>query len=200
MTAISDDARSGTGNRNHPGGHPELRRVDRPALLRAVREILTAVGEDPDREGLLETPRRVADMYLEVFAGLDIEPRLLIESAIFNEPEAGEQVTVANITFDSMCEHHLLPFRGHVDISYVPAGGRVVGLSKLARVVDAVASRPQVQERMTRQILDAIADSALAPEGVLVEVEAEHMCMSVRGVHKQGAVTRTSARSGSLAA
>ncbi|MEM9133997.1 MAG: GTP cyclohydrolase I FolE [Actinomycetota bacterium] len=175
-----------------------MRSVDRPALLRAVREILTAVGEDPDREGLLETPRRVADMYLEVFAGLDIEPRLLIESAIFNEPEAGEKVTVANITFESMCEHHLLPFRGHVDISYVPAGGRVVGLSKLARVVDAVARRPQVQERMTRQILDAIADSELAPEGVLVEVEAEHMCMSVRGVQKQGAVTRTSARWGSL--
>lgn len=198
MTVISDDTRSGDGNGNTPEAHSELRSVDRPALLRAVREILTAVGEDPDREGLLETPRRVADMYLEVFAGLDIEPRLLIESAIFNEPEAGEKVTVANITFESMCEHHLLPFRGHVDISYVPAGGRVVGLSKLARVVDAVARRPQVQERMTRQILDAIADSELAPEGVLVEVEAEHMCMSVRGVQKQGAVTRTSARWGSL--
>ncbi len=200
MTVVSDDTRSGDGNGVDPDADAELRRVDRPALLRAVREILTAIGEDPDREGLLETPRRVADMYLEVFAGLDIEPKLLIESAIFNEPEAGEKVTVANITFESMCEHHLLPFRGHADISYVPAEGRVVGLSKLARVVDAVATRPQVQERMTRQILDAIAHSALAPDGVLVEVEAEHMCMSVRGVHKQGAVTRTSARWGSLAA
>lgn len=176
----------------------EPRTIDRPALLQAVAEILAAIGEDPDREGLKETPRRVADMYLEMFEGLGVDPTDLIESAIFNEPEAGGIVTVADITFDSMCEHHLLPFRGHVNVSYAPGGGRVVGLSKLARVVDTVARRPQVQERMTRQILDAIAQSALRPDGVLVEVEAEHLCMSVRGVRKQGAVTRTAARWGSL--
>ncbi|MEL7159005.1 MAG: GTP cyclohydrolase I FolE [Actinomycetota bacterium] len=175
------------------------RTVDRPALLAAVSDILVAIGEDPDREGLRETPRRVADMYLEMFDGLGEDPTALIESAIFNEPEAGELVTVADISFDSMCEHHLLPFRGHVTVSYAPAGGRVVGLSKLARVVDTVARRPQVQERMTRQILDAVAHSALQPAGVLVEVEAEHLCMSVRGVRKQGAITRTAARWGSLA-
>lgn len=176
-----------------------FRQIDRPKLLRAVTDILSAIGEDPEREGLLETPRRVADMYLEMFQGLDIEPTELIDSAIFNEPAAGEIVTVANITFDSMCEHHLLPFRGTVDISYAPNGGRVVGLSKLARVVDAVAKRPQVQERMTQQVLEAIAMSSLKPNGVEVHVEAEHMCMSIRGVHKHGAVTRTSARWGTLA-
>ncbi|MEM8925320.1 MAG: GTP cyclohydrolase I FolE [Actinomycetota bacterium] len=176
-----------------------FRQIDRPKLLQAVTDILSAIGEDPEREGLLETPRRVADMYLEMFQGLDIEPTELIDSAIFNEPAAGEIVTVANITFDSMCEHHLLPFRGTVDISYAPNGGRVVGLSKLARVVDAVAKRPQVQERMTQQVLEAIALSSLKPNGVEVHVEAEHMCMSIRGVHKHGAVTRTSARWGTLA-
>ncbi len=173
-------------------------KTDRDKLLRAVTDLLEAVGEDPNREGLRETPRRVADMYLEVFQGMGVDPRDHVESAIFNEPEANSIVTVADIDFDSMCEHHLLPFRGTVDISYVPKDGRVVGLSKLARVVETVARRPQVQERMTRQILDALAESALDPLGVAVEVQAEHLCMSVRGVRKHGAVTRTSARWGVL--
>lgn len=173
--------------------------VDRDALMRAVTEILVAVGEDPTRPGLVETPRRVADMYLELFDGLDADPVALIDGAIFDEGADGEVVTVADISFDSMCEHHLLPFRGTVEVSYEPDGGRVVGLSKLARVVDVIARRPQVQERMTRQIVEAIADSALDPRGVRVRIEAEHLCMSVRGVRKAGAVTRTSSSWGSLA-
>jgi len=175
------------------------RQIDRPRLLKAISEILAAVGEDPEREGLAQTPRRVADMYLELFSGLDEDPASHIEAAIFNEPGSNGIVTVSNIAFNSTCEHHLLPFRGTVDISYMPGEGRVVGLSKLARVVDCVARRPQVQERMTRQILEAIAESSLAPEGVSVSIEAEHLCMSVRGVLKEGAITSTSARSGSLA-
>ncbi len=176
------------------------RTVDRERLLRAVSDILAAVGEDPDRPGLVETPRRVADMYLELFAGLDIDPVELIDGAIFDEGgEGGDVVTVTDIWFDSMCEHHLLPFRGTVEVSYEPADGRVVGLSKLARVVDVIARRPQVQERMTRQIVEAIASSSLAPRGVKVSIEAEHLCMSVRGVRKNGATTLTSSAWGSLA-
>ncbi|MEM7337452.1 MAG: GTP cyclohydrolase I FolE [Actinomycetota bacterium] len=176
-----------------------IQHADRDRLMAAVTELLHAVGEDPNREGLLETPRRVADMYLEVFSGLDEDPRLHIDSAIFNEPGGGELVTVADITFDSMCEHHLLPFRGTVDITYAPSEGRVVGLSKLARVVETVARRPQVQERMTRDILAAIAESSLKPQGVSVEVQAEHMCMAIRGIRKPGAITRTAQYWGSLA-
>ena len=174
------------------------RSVDRDKLLRAVSDILEAVGEDPDRPGLLETPRRVADMYIEMFSGLDIDPRQLIDGAIFDEGGSGHVVTVSDIWFDSMCEHHLLPFRGTVDVSYLPADGRVVGLSKLARVVDAVARRPQVQERMTRQIVEAISESSLRPKGVRVSIKAEHLCMSVRGVRKNGATTHTEAFWGDL--
>ena len=175
------------------------RHTDRDMLLHAISDILTGVGEDPERAGLVETPRRVADMYLELFSGLGQDPRIHIDSAIFEEAGANQVITVADIWFNSMCEHHLLPFRGTVDISYLPRDGRVVGLSKLARVVDTIAHRPQVQERMTRQILDALAESSLKPEGVLVTIEAEHLCMSVRGVLKQGAVTRTRVGWGSLA-
>lgn len=173
--------------------------VDRPRLLNAVGELLEAIGEDPEREGLLETPRRVADMYIELFSGLDEDPRDHINAAIFDEPSTGDLVTVGGIWFNSMCEHHLLPFRGTVEISYAPSSGRVVGLSKLARVVDVVSRRPQVQERMTQQIIDAISDSDLKPAGVRVAVEAEHMCMSVRGVRQNDAKTYTSASWGSLA-
>lgn len=174
------------------------RHVDRPKLLQAVTDILEAIGEDPQREGLRETPRRVADMYIEMFEGLDINPTDHIDSAIFDEPSAGDLVTVGNIWFDSMCEHHLLPFRGTAEISYEPSSGRVVGLSKLARVVEVVSRRPQVQERMTQQILSAIAESSLKPAGVKVSIEAEHMCMSVRGVRQNGAKTYTTGTWGTL--
>lgn len=173
--------------------------VDRPKLLQAVEDLLEAVGEDPQREGLVGTPRRVADMYLEMFRGLDEDPRIHIDSAIFDEPGSSGLVTVGGITFNSMCEHHLLPFRGTVEISYEPSGGRVVGLSKLARIVDVVSHRPQVQERMTRQLIEAMTTSSLKPEGVRVSIEAEHMCMSVRGVLQSGASTHTALSWGSLA-
>lgn len=186
---------------NTPDDAPlaDERTVDRPRLLAAVKEILEAIGEDPERQGLLETPRRVADMYIEMFSGLDEDAHDHIDRAIFDEESAGDIVTVGGIWFNSMCEHHLLPFRGTVEVSYAPSSGRVVGLSKLARVVDVVSRRPQVQERMTQQIIEAIVSSDLKPAGVKVSVEAEHMCMSVRGVRQNDATTFTSATWGTLA-
>lgn len=166
--------------------------VDLERIQRAVREILIAVGEDPDREGLLETPARVARMYAEVFAGLHADPRVHLQKTFTQQHD--EMVLVKDIEFASSCEHHLVPFLGKAHIAYLPAG-KVVGLSKLARVVDGVAKRPQVQERMTEQIAEMIM-SELQPRGVGVILEATHMCMTIRGVRKPGTSTVTSAMRG----
>lgn len=166
--------------------------VDLEAIKGAVRTILTAVGEDPDREGLLETPRRVAKMYAEMFEGLKKDPGKHLE-VTFPE-EYDELVLVRDIPFTSMCEHHLLPFTGVAHVGYLP-NGRVTGLSKLARVVEEVARRPQVQERMSQTIADLI-EERLESAGVAVVIRAEHSCMSIRGVKKHGSNTVTSALRG----
>lgn len=166
--------------------------VDQPRIERAVREILAAVGEDPDREGLRGTPSRVARMYAELFSGLHQDPRVYLQKS-FNE-KYDEVVLVRDISFNSMCEHHMLPFMGKTHIGYLP-DGQVVGLSKLARVVEAVARRPQVQERMTETIADLVKEE-LQARGVAVVVEAVHTCMTVRGVRKPGTVCVTSAMKG----
>ncbi|MGC4001754.1 MAG: GTP cyclohydrolase I FolE [Pirellulales bacterium] len=166
--------------------------IDLPRIARAVREILAAVGEDPDREGLLETPARVARMYGEMFAGLHEDPRYHLKK--FFTETYDELVLVRDITFNSMCEHHLLPFHGVAHLGYVP-NGRVVGLSKLARVVEGVAKRPQVQERMTETIANMLIEE-LDVRGVAVVIEATHSCMSLRGVKKPGAICTTSAMKG----
>lgn len=157
----------------------------------AVREILLAVGEDPDREGLLETPARVARMYDEILAGMREEPREHLQKQ-FNTDKHGELVLVKDIPIYSLCEHHMLPFYGRAHIAYIPKDGRITGLSKLARMADGYARRLQVQERLTTQMADAVMD-VLQPRGVLVVIEAEHMCMTMRGVQKPGSLTVTSA-------
>lgn len=163
--------------------------VDLPAIEQAVRMILEAVGEDPDRDGLLETPRRVAKMYAEMFSGLTQDPARHLQVTF---PENYDEVVlVRDIRFASMCEHHLLPFSGVAHVAYIP-NGRVTGLSKLARVVDEVSRRPQVQERLTQQVADLI-ETELESKGVAVIVSAEHSCMSIRGVRKPGSQTVTSA-------
>jgi GTP cyclohydrolase I len=165
--------------------------VDLARIEKAVREILEAIGENPDRDGLLETPARVARMYAEVCGGLHEEPAEHLEVTF----EAGhdEMVMVRDIALASLCEHHLVPFLGKAHVAYIPNDdGRITGLSKLARVVDGFARRPQVQERLTVQIADAI-ELALQPRGVMVVIEAEHLCMSMRGVRKPGSTTVTSA-------
>jgi GTP cyclohydrolase IA len=164
--------------------------VDTERVQAAVRELLAGMGEDPDREGLRDTPRRVASMFEELFAGLDRDPgeHLTVTFAA----EHDEMVMVRDIPFASLCEHHLIPFIGRAHVAYIPAeDGRITGLSKLARLVDGFARRLQVQERMTAQIADSI-EKALQPRGVLVVVEAEHLCMSMRGVKKPGTLTVTS--------
>ena len=166
--------------------------VDLPRVERAVREILAAVGEDPDREGLQETPGRVARMYAEMFSGLHTDPREHLQK--FFTEKYDEVVLVRDISFCSMCEHHLLPFTGKAHIGYMP-DGKVVGLSKLARVVEVVARRPQVQERMTEQIADLLVNE-LNAKGVAVVVEATHSCMTIRGVRKPGSLCVTSAMKG----
>ena len=172
------------------------RAFDAPRAEAAVRELLFAVGEDPDREGLLETPSRVARAYREVFAGLFSDPSEVL-SKTFDEDHR-ELVLVRDIPIYSTCEHHLVPFHGVAHIGYIPGkSGAVTGLSKLARLVDLVAKRPQVQERLTGQVADALEDR-LDPSGVLVVIECEHLCMSMRGIRKAGAVTTTSAVRGSL--
>ena len=163
--------------------------ADLPRMERAVREILAAVGEDPDRNGLLETPARVARMYAELFSGLHLDPRRHLRR-VFDE-SFDELVLVRDISFNSMCEHHLLPFLGKAHLGYLPKG-KIVGLSKLARVVEEVSRRPQVQERMTHLIADMMAEE-LDAKGVIVVLEAEHSCMSIRGIRKPGALTITSA-------
>ncbi len=165
--------------------------IDETGIRTAVASIIKAIGEDPEREGLLGTPERVAEMYAELFMGIDKDPRK--ELTVGFEVGHREMVVLKNIPFYSMCEHHLLPFYGVVHIGYIPnADGRVVGLSKLARVVEIVARRPQLQERMTTQIADAIVDG-LKPEGVAVVIQAEHLCMIMRGVEKPGSNVITSA-------
>lgn len=169
---------------------------DHARAKNAVRELLFAIGEDPDREGLRETPDRVARAYAELFSGLHQDP----EEVLCRTFDVGhdELVLVKDIELWSMCEHHLVPFYGSAHVGYIPhEGGRVTGLSKLARLVDAYARRPQIQERLTTQIAESITE-VLRPRGVIVVIEAEHLCMTMRGVRKPGAKTITSAVRGQL--
>ena len=164
---------------------------DQASIETSINSIIKAIGEDPKREGLLGTPKRVAEMYAELFMGLGLDPRE--EMAVGYELGHREMVVVKDIPFYSMCEHHLLPYFGTVHIGYIPdASGRVVGISKLGRVVEIVARRPQIQERMTTQIADAIYDG-LKPDGVAVVVRGEHLCMIMRGIEKPGSNVVTSA-------
>ena len=164
--------------------------IDTARIEKAVLEIIEALGEDPNREGLAETPARVARFYAEVFDGLDSDPADILDVS-FGDEHYQEIVMVREIPFYSMCEHHFVPFHGEAHVAYLPRG-RVTGLSKLARIVEAYARRPQMQERLTAQVADAL-DTRLNPLGALVVVEAEHLCMSMRGVKKPGAKTVTSA-------
>jgi GTP cyclohydrolase I len=165
--------------------------VDLARIERAVREILLAIGEDPERDGLIQTPRRVARMYQDIFSGLGSDPGDHL-SVVF-EADHDEMVMVRDIPVYSVCEHHLVPWFGTAHVAYIPnEDGRITGLSKLARLIDGFSKRPQVQERLTTQVADKI-ESQLAPRGVLVVVEAEHLCMSMRGVRKPGTTTVTSA-------
>jgi GTP cyclohydrolase I len=170
----------------------DLARVDLPRIERAVREILSAVGEDPAREGLLKTPRRVARAYAELMAGMKEDPRIHLKT-VFHETY-DEVVLLRDIEFHSLCEHHLLPFTGRAHVAYLP-DGKVVGLSKLARLVEGYARRPQVQERLTTQIADALMEE-LDPMGAACIVEATHTCMTIRGVKKPGSTMVTSALRG----
>jgi GTP cyclohydrolase I len=178
-------------NARHPAAADS---VDHARIEAAVREILLAVGEDPDREGLRETPARVARMYAEVFSGLRSDPRQHLSKTFTQKYD--EMVLERDIRFDSFCEHHLLPFLGKAHIAYLP-NGKIVGLSKLARVVEALARRPQVQERMTEELADLLMHE-LAPRGVAVILEATHTCMTIRGVRNAGAVCTTSAMRGAF--
>jgi GTP cyclohydrolase IA len=167
------------------------RPFDLPRIERAVREILEAIGEDPGRDGLVDTPNRVARMYAEIFAGLREDPGRHL--SVTFEAQHDEMVMVKDIDVFSVCEHHLVPWFGQAHVAYIPGDeGRITGLSKLARLVEGFARRPQVQERLTTQVADAV-EKVLEPRGVLVVVEAEHLCMSMRGVRKPGAKTVTSA-------
>ena len=168
--------------------------IDQERIAAAVREILFAIGEDPNRDGLLDTPNRVARMYAEVCAGLHQEPSEHL--ATMFEADHDEMVMVRDIPMYSLCEHHLIPFIGKAHVAYIPnRSGNVIGLSKVARLVDGFAKRPQVQERLTRQVADALEEH-LQPRGVLVVMEAEHLCMSMRGVRKAGSSTVTSSVTG----
>jgi len=165
--------------------------VDQPRIEAAVREILAAIGENPDRDGLVETPGRVARMYAEICSGLHDDPKNHLKTVF--EADHDEMVMVRDIPLYSLCEHHLAPFFGKAHVAYIPnVDGRVIGLSKFARLVDGFARRPQVQERLTSQIADAM-QSSLDPRGVMVVIEAEHLCMSMRGVKRAGSTTVTSA-------
>lgn len=167
--------------------------MDKEKIEKAVKMILEAIGEDPEREGLVETPARVARMYEEVFGGLSEDPREHLK--IFNEKGNDEQVVVRDIPLYSMCEHHLLPFVGRAHIAYIPSDGRIIGLSKLARIVNTYARRPQVQERLTAQVADFLYEE-LGAKSVVVIVEAEHLCMTMRGARAAGSSTKTSALRG----
>ena len=170
--------------------------VDHARIEAAVREILLAVGEDPERDGLLDTPARVARAYAEIFSGLSTDPKDVLGTTF--DVDHDEMILVKDIEMFSVCEHHLVPFHGVAHVGYIPGlDGRVVGLSKLARLVDVYARRPQVQERLTTQIADAL-EAHISPRGVIVVVEAEHLCMSMRGIRRPGARTITSAVRGGL--
>jgi len=185
---VNDPRSDGTAT----GASPDLARIER-----AVGELLAAVGEDPTRDGLLETPARVARMWAEMLAGYRENPAAHLAKTF--DIDHGELVLVRDIPFASMCEHHMLPFTGSAHVAYLPGPeGRVTGLSKLARVVEGYARRLQVQERMTGQIADAL-QAMLEPRGVLILVEAEHSCMSLRGVRKSGSITTTIATRGHYA-
>jgi GTP cyclohydrolase IA len=180
-----------TNSSNHATQDPTTIVVDRPRIEHAVREILIAIGEDPDRDGLLDTPARVARMYEEICSGLREDPGLHLRKVF--EADHDEMVMVRDIPLHSLCEHHLVPFIGKAHVAYIPnTQGRITGLSKIARLVDGYARRPQVQERLTQQIAAAV-NLTLEPRGVLVVIEAEHLCMSMRGVKKAGSSTVTSA-------
>lgn len=169
--------------------------MDHEKIESAVRTVLEAIGESPDREGLRETPRRVAELYGELFGGIERDPAEVLK--IYPTGAEHELVLAKKIAFYSICEHHLLPFLGNAHIAYVPSEGRVTGLSQLVKVVEILAHRPQIQERLTNQIAD-ILDRVLKPYGVLVVLEAEHLCMTLRGVKKPGSRVLTSASHGSL--
>jgi GTP cyclohydrolase I len=157
----------------------------------AVRQIIKAIGEDPGREGLERTPERVAEMYAEIFSGIGVDPTTVLD--VVFDAEHDEMIMVRDIPLYSLCEHHLIPFTGKAHVAYIPnKKGQITGLSKLARLVDVLSRRPQVQERLTTQIADAL-EKALNPRGVLVVIEAEHLCMTMRGVRKPGSETVTSA-------
>ena len=174
-----------------PGGMRSVGEVDQARAAAAVRELLLAVGEDPDRPGLQDTPQRVARAYSEIFAGLGQDPYEILATTFAEDHD--EMVLVKDIPMYSTCEHHLVPFHGVAHVGYIPGeDGRVTGLSKLARLVEVYARRPQVQERMTSQIADALAE-VLKPRGALVVIEAEHLCMAMRGIRKPGSTTVTSA-------
>ena len=170
---------------------PLPKKFDRERIVNAVREILEAIGDDPTRDGLLRTPERVADMYAEIFGGIHRDAAQEMD-VVFDEGH-DEMILIRDIPLYSVCEHHLLPWIGRAHVAYIPnKDGQITGLSKIARVVDTLSKRPQVQERLTTQIADAI-EEALAPRGVLVILEAEHLCMTMRGIKKPGAQTVTSA-------
>lgn len=169
--------------------------IDKPRIEAAVKELLEAIGEDSSREGLEETPRRVANMYEEIFRGLHEDPHQHLK--MFHETGHEELVIVRDIPLYSVCEHHLLPFVGKAHIAYIPKNGTVIGLSKFARIVECFAKRPQLQERLTAQIADFIMKE-VSPLGVAVVIEAEHLCMTMRGARAAGSVTQTSALRGSM--
>ena len=178
-------------NRIDPSTTEAAPPVDVERIAAAVREILAAIGEDPERDGLKDTPARVARMYAETCAGLHEDPARHLKVTF--DADHDEMILVREIPFYSMCEHHLVPFFGHAHVAYIPsASGRITGLSKLARLVDGYAKRPQVQERLTTQVAQAM-ETALEPRGIVVVIEAEHLCMGMRGVRKPGSTTVTSA-------
>ena len=181
-------------DRPAPGLGRSFSGIDRPALARAVADLLRALGEDPDREGLRRTPERVAEMYAEIFSGLAEDPAALLEGGFDEQHE--EMVVLRDIRLQSVCEHHLLPFVGTAHVGYIPRG-RVVGIDKIARAVDILARRPQVQERLTSQIADLL-ERRLEPRGVAVIVSAEHLCISMRGLRVPGSRVVTSATRGAF--
>lgn len=195
-TSSTDTEVTRAGDEGDAPGAPVRAPIDHARVEAAVRELLLAVGEDPDRDGLLETPARVARSYAEIFSGLSQEPHEVLGTTF--DVEHDEMILVKDIDMFSVCEHHLVPFHGVAHVGYIPGrDGRVVGLSKLARLVDVFARRPQVQERLTTQIAEALEEH-LDPRGVIVVVEAEHLCMSMRGIRRPGARTITSAVRGQL--
>lgn len=179
----------------HDNSIPEESRLnmDLPKIENAVRDILTAIGEDPEREGLIETPQRVARMYAEVFAGLHRDINKDIKT--FHGEGNDEMILIGDIPFYSMCEHHLLPFHGKAHVVYIPRDGKIFGLSKVARIVDTLSRKPQLQEKLTSEIADAI-EKAVDARSVCVVLEAEHLCMTMRGIRKPGSKTVTSAMRG----